>query len=184
MRVVCGAVVVWLAVVAAGSVPVAAKPPVTCAKTDVPDVKFKDTNCDGIDGAAAHAVFVTPFGADTNPGTRLRPLRTLDAAMQLAAARHRDVYAAIGSYDVGTGLRLASGVSIYGGYSRTWKRNATLGVVITGSPQAVIGVGVRGVMLQLVTLHASAAPGDERSVYGAPARLRECDLRPRPDQRR
>jgi hypothetical protein len=26
---------------------------------------------------------------------------------------------------------------------------------------------VRGVMLQLVRLHASAAPGDERSVYGA-----------------
>ena len=68
---------------------------------------------------------------------------------------------------MGTGLQLSSGVSIYGGYNRDWKRSASLGVPISGSPQAVIGTGVQGVMLQLVTLRGAAASGDERSVYGA-----------------
>ena len=156
-----------VAVAAAGSMPGAATPPLRCAKTDVPDLKFKDTNCDGIDGVAARAVFVAPFGADSNPGTRQRPLRTLQAAVGRAAAQHKDVYAAIGAYDVGTGLELASGVSIYGGYNRAWKRSATYGVLITGAPQAVVGSGVHGVMVQLVTLHGSAADGDELSVYAA-----------------
>ena len=150
-----------------GSKPGAARPPRRCARTDVPDLKFTDTNCDGIDGVVARAVFVAPFGVDSNPGTERRPLRTLPAAVSRAAAQHKDVYVAVGAYDTGTGVQLASGVSIYGGYSRNWKRSATYGVLITGSPQAVVGDNVRGVMLQFVTLRATAAAGDELSVYGA-----------------
>ena len=38
--------------------------------TDVPDDQFRDTNCDGIDGDVASAVFVAPDGDDaTNDGT-------------------------------------------------------------------------------------------------------------------
>lgn len=166
MRVVCGAVVVWLAVVAAGSVPVAAKPPVTCAKTDVPDVKFKDTNCDGIDGDVRRAIFVAPGGSDSNPGTMRRPVRSLPAAVRRASVEHKNVYLQVGSYDVGSGLQLASGVSLYGGYNARWKRSATYRAVIHGAPQAILGVGVARVALQLLTASGSASAESGLSVYG------------------
>jgi hypothetical protein len=137
-----------------------------CGKTDVPDLRFKDTNCDGIDGDARRAVFVAPSGNDANPGTMRRPLRSLSAAVQKAAGSGRAVYVQVGSYDVGEGLQLASGVSLFGGYNVRWKRSATYKAVITGAPEAIVGMAVRGVMLQYLTVSASAATGSELSVYG------------------
>ena len=74
---------------------------------DVPDLKFADTNCDGIDGVVKQAVFVAPTGSDAAPGTRARPLRSLQAAVALAARKRQSVYAMVGRYDVGSGLTLA-----------------------------------------------------------------------------
>ena len=43
---------------------------------DEPDLPaFADTNCDGIDGDEARAVFVSPMGNNLNLGTRTRPKR-------------------------------------------------------------------------------------------------------------
>jgi hypothetical protein len=40
---------------------------------DAPDLSFVDSNCDGIDGTVNDAVFVSPNGKDTNPGTKDTP---------------------------------------------------------------------------------------------------------------
>lgn len=137
-----------------------------CKKTDVPDLKFQDTNCDGIDGNAARAIFVAPAGSDTSPGTMKRPVRSVATAIAKAARQHKDVYLQVGSYDVGSGLQLASNVSLYGGYNAKWKRSATYRVVLHGAPQAIFGVGVQTVLVQLLTATASAAPAAGLSVYG------------------
>jgi hypothetical protein len=162
----CLTVLAACAALAVFAVPVSAKTPASCVTSDVPDLHFKDTNCDGIDGNVRRAVFVAPDGNDASPGTKARPLRTLAAAVRLAAVRHRDVYAALGTYDEGSGLRLAAGVSIYGGYSRTWKRSASLKTIVFGKPQAILGENVHGVTLQLLRVQGSAAPGVDASVYG------------------
>jgi hypothetical protein len=120
-----GVVSVLVAVAVVAAMPAAGRVRPHCVKSDVPDLKFKDTNCDGIDGDVRRAVFVAPSGNDVNPGTVSRPLRSLQAAVQRAAATGRAVYVQIGAYDVGDGLDLASGVSLYGGYNAKWKRSAT-----------------------------------------------------------
>src|SRR5262249_38169480 len=129
---------------AAMSVPANGQHGARCVTRDTPDLKFVDSNCDGIDGDAKNAVFVAPDGNDAAPGTMKRPLRTLSAAVRVAQARHRNVYAALGTYDERTGLQLVSGVSIFGGYSRSWKRSASMRTVVVGSPQAVVGIDVHG----------------------------------------
>src|SRR5690348_4362462 len=49
------------------------------ATTSMP--RFEDTNCDGIDGDVAKAVFVDAAGGqDTGPGTRDQPKKTISAA--------------------------------------------------------------------------------------------------------
>jgi len=49
---------------------------------DAPDMAgFADTNCDGIDGDRALAVFVSPEGSDIDDGTAARPLRTVRAGL-------------------------------------------------------------------------------------------------------
>src|SRR5204863_207955 len=40
---------------------------------DIPDDQFVDSNCDGIDGDAAHAVFVATDGDDGSPGAAGSP---------------------------------------------------------------------------------------------------------------
>ncbi len=157
-----GGVVLWSAAGAASET--AAR----CSRSavDLPDMRFVDANCDGIDGDARNAVFVAPNGRDGAPGTMAQPVREISAAVIIAHATHRNVYAAAGSYNVADGVRLVSGVSVFGGYGPTWRRSTSLRTVLVGSPQGVLGQGVRGVVLQLLTVRASAAKGDERSVYG------------------
>lgn len=62
---------------------------VPSAGPDKPDMSFKDSNCDGIDGEISHAVFVSGLGDDLNPGTMAAPKRTLTAAVQTALAEKR-----------------------------------------------------------------------------------------------
>ena len=106
-------------------------PSVHPGASDVPDVGLVDSNCDGIDGDRADAVFVSPAGDDASPGTMSLPLRTLDAAVTAASLQSKDVYAGIGTY--AEELRVASGVSVYGGYGPVWQRTLVLPTRITGS---------------------------------------------------
>ena len=104
---------------------------------DQPDDNFTDDNCDGIDGNAGAAVFVATSGNDTNAGTMLAPMLTLNAAIARAVAGSKGaVYVSDGTYE--GRVTLASGVSIYGGYSADhgWARAATYVATILSSTVA------------------------------------------------
>ena len=63
--------------------------------SDMPDLSFVDSNCDGVDGTADDAVFAAPNGNDANPGTKDKPKRQIQAAVLAAAiGRKSSVYAA------------------------------------------------------------------------------------------
>ena len=112
---------------------------------DKPDLAFVDQNCDGIDGDASKALFVSVAGSDRNPGTREQPQRSVNAAVAAASGSGRDVYVTAGSYDKGSGVAAAGGVGIYGGYSAAnWSRSVTATTTITGSPQALLADGDAG----------------------------------------
>ena len=149
-----------------------------CAPTDAlispgaidrPDVPaFKDTNCDGIDGNASHAIFVGPGGNDANPGTRALPMKTFAAAVPFAASKGKDVYARIGQYP--ETLMMANGVGVYGGYGALWARTLMTPTAIIGrSPAygdtagAIANTINVATVLQLATLapQAPTIPGSD-----------------------
>jgi CARDB/Protein of unknown function (DUF1565) len=144
------------------------KPAIHPGATDVPDLDFTDSNCDGIDGDAAAAVFVSPTGNDASPGTMARPLRTLAAAVTAADARNKDVYAAAGTY--GEELQVASRVSVYGGYMASWRRSLSTPTRITGAAtdsEAALALNITGqTTIQLVTLAPGAPTASGASSYG------------------
>jgi hypothetical protein len=136
--------------------------------TDLPDLAFVDSNCDGIDGDASSSVFVATIGNDANPGTRQAPKRTVQAALQQAAASSKTaVLVTAGTYAEGTGVSLVSGVGIYGGYAGSdWVRSAAHTVTLRGAQQAVFASGVTGATLQLLLLEGRLDATLDRSVYG------------------
>lgn len=92
---------------------------VSPSSLDDPDELGLDTNCDGIDGTASDAVFVSRlFGNAANTG--LAPDRALDsiaAAITIAQGVGRSyVLIAEGVYDVSEPIELVSGVNLFGGY--------------------------------------------------------------------
>ncbi len=132
---------------------------------DLPELTFTDSDCDGIDGRTADAIFVSPLGDDASPGTRALPKRTLAAAISAAAAAGKQVYATFGIYP--ERVVLANGVGIYGGYGTDWSRallNETR--VAPAGPEAALAVGLTApTTLQHLTLVAAAATTGNTS-YG------------------
>jgi hypothetical protein len=142
---------------------------------DLPDPQFVDSNCDGIDGTVAHAIFVSPIGDDANPGTQSAPKRTLAAAIPAAAAAGKDVYATFGTYT--EQLNLRNGVSVYGAYGSDYTTRGARGTRVTGAAEAgstagAVAVGISApTTLQFVTL----APGAPRQPGGSSYGLRGAD---------
>jgi hypothetical protein len=102
--------------------------------TDLPDNSFVDANCDGIDGDANGAVFVSTAGNDTWPGTRTQPMLTIAAAIGKASLDGKtQVYVSNGNY-VGR-VSLTSGISLYGGYSQAnnWGRSSAYVATISST---------------------------------------------------
>ena len=131
---------------------------------DVPDLEFVDSNCDGIDGTVKDAVFASPNGADTNPGTREKPKRQIQAAVAaVAAGNGKYVLAAAGVYSHITGV---SGMRVYGGYeANTWSRKNDRVTSIAGVSEGVLADDARDVWLQLLSISGVGAnPGD--NAYG------------------
>lgn len=98
---------------------------------DLPDDNFLDENCDGIDGTEADAVFVAVTGMQTNAGSRLEPLSSINAGITKAIATgKKQIYVSAGTYN--ERVIMANGISIYGGYdaAQNWKRNATNETII------------------------------------------------------
>ena len=131
---------------------------------DLPDLSFVDSNCDGIDGDAAQAIFVSPTGSDSNPGTEASPKATIQSGITAAAAQQPpfSVYIAVGNYS-GT-VTLASGVGVYGGYdATTWARPAGA-TVLTGGPAASASGAT--VTIQFLTLHGILHGTAPSTTYG------------------
>ena len=87
---------------------------------DYPDDGFVDANCDGIDGDASQAVFVSTHGNARNDGlTPAHPVNSVARALLVANALSRtQILVANGSYGgISSTQELLSGVGIYGGYS-------------------------------------------------------------------
>lgn len=111
---------------------------------DLPDPAGIDSNCDGIDGDLALAIFVAEDGDDANPGTPDAPLRSLRAALARAVDRSRtQVLVAAGAYTETSTLQLPDGVGISGGYDRAahWQRGAGQ-TRVRGASIAVEAVGL------------------------------------------
>ncbi len=145
----------------------------TATGADLPDDAFVDANCDGIDGDASAAVFVSPVGSNANPGTRVLPMLTMSAALSLASTSGKSqVYVDQGLY-LGT-VQLVNGISVYGGYSSAggWSRSAANISEIRGttpSGSALFGVVGDGITssttLDRLKITTSNAPGVGVSTY-------------------
>ena len=137
---------------------------------DRPELAFVDSNCDGIDGNAQDAVFAAPSGNDANPGTKARPKRQIQAAVNAAAASGKQqVLAAIGPYGR---VLVASGIGIYGGYDPVaWTRRGTAAsnqitpptTLISGAPEGILADADEDVVLQFLSVRGTP---DELDAYG------------------
>jgi hypothetical protein len=127
---------------------------------DKPDLGFVDSNCDGIDGDKADAIFVAPGGSDANDGSFGHPMATVAAAVVAAQAAHKDVYVAAGTYDGKVSILGENGnIGIYGGYDPvTWARSAANVTTIQG-PHEAVTVAVPGIVLQLLRARATTQAG-------------------------
>jgi Bacterial Ig-like domain len=113
----------------------------------------------------AKALFVAVNGDDANEGTRAEPMKTLQAAIDKAAASGADVYMGAGEY--AQSLILADGVSLYGGFDADWVRKPGAATkVISDAPKAISGAGVSNLVVDGLTIVSgdAAAPGE--SSYG------------------
>ena len=135
---------------------------------DRPDVPaMRDTNCDGVDGDAARSVFVSTTGDDAAPGTQTAPKRTVAAAIAAASPARLDVLVAAGDY--AEGLRLESGVSVFGGFGSGWSRGLDRVTRMTSpfGPVGAFAVGLaKPTTLQLVTVRPGAVLSAGASSYG------------------
>ena len=142
----------------------------TSLGADAPELTFADSNCDGIDGDAANAIFVSLTGNDANPGNRALPKRTLNTAIGAAASLvpKRAVYASMGVYN--EAVVMQPGVSLYGGYDAAsgWSRALTNTTIIaSGSAVGVLAQNISlTVELQLFTITSANASGTEANGDG------------------
>ena len=114
--------------------------------TDLHDLAFVDSDCDGVDGDADTMLFVFEGAIPgTGNGTRALPYRTIGGAL-LAAQGREEIIAigvAAGTYEESVTVR--EGVSIYGGYntSLAWRRthdSETIVQVIEPVGDRIVGV--------------------------------------------
>ncbi len=149
---------------------------------DLPDPQFRDSNCDGIDGDLAAAVFLAPppLGDDTHRGTRDAPVATFAQAMALATSELRPVYVSVGTYR--ENVAVPGGISVYGGYDadRDWVRSEDIMPSIEAIASAVVVQGPQPVVLSRLRIVAQTAPTGEASValtaVAADLRLTHCEL--------
>ena len=132
---------------------------------DLPDDRFQDTDCDGVDGQADAGLFIDPAsGSDTTGrGTREAPLATLGQALRLLreadGGRPVRLYLAAGAYNE-AGLMLDVPASLHGGYTGSaggWQRNDAGLALLNGG---TVGLTVRdlrdaGIVLEYVNVRSA-----------------------------
>ena len=93
-----------------------------------PVIVGSDADCDGKVDDNSTFVHVTNAGQDTAPGTLVRPMRTIAAAVQRASSEGKTVLVAQGSY---APFALEGGVNVFGGYRTDFRdRNPALYPVV------------------------------------------------------
>lgn len=139
-------------------------------QADEPDESFGDTDCDGIDGSLAKAVFVAPSGATTGNGSPEAPFTSIAAGIAEAQRTAKDVYACAGTYEA-AGLTLTANVRIFGGYACDGSRKPVRGANVTlfrsTTPRAWTVTGsTTSVLLDRLSLEAGAgvAAGEASSI--------------------
>lgn len=145
---------------------------------DLPDGLFHDTNCDGIDGTVARAVFVDwATGSLAASGTQDDPFAGVQAAIDHAFATPGldHVYVSAGTY-LGE-VVLQDGVSIWGGYDASdgWSRATDHVTTLFNQTAGAEGlIGVRAELLAQpttlgdVTVTTDTAPAGMHN-YGVKA---------------
>jgi hypothetical protein len=111
----------------------------------VPGQRAVDANCDGVDGVAAQALFVSAIAEPGGDGTMARPFRTIGEGLAaFPTAGKRYILVAEGTYR--EDVTLAAGVQLFGGYAGTFRaRDALLHTsIIAGQPPAGPMSGPRG----------------------------------------
>ena len=136
--------------------PGATNPSCACpGMPDDPDGLYADTNCDGIDGDIARAIFVALTGSPTGAGTPTDPLDDVQAGIDRAWTdpTKSHVYVSEGTYLGQVVMR--EGVSVWGSYSHAsgWERSSayvtTLQVAPSTAPD-VVGVVAEGLVAPVV----------------------------------
>lgn len=110
---------------------------------------------------ADQAIWVSPSGSSSNPGTRESPLGSIQEAIDAAdnAGNGADVYVAAGDY--AETLTLRSRVSVYGGFDPvSWDRDLDLHrPVVMGESVAVWGNAANSLTLEGLEIVAADAVG-------------------------
>ncbi|MBK7396502.1 MAG: DUF1565 domain-containing protein [Myxococcales bacterium] len=141
--------------------------------TDPIDDKFTDDNCDGSDGVVEKCIYVTPStaGDDSNSGTRVKPMKTITAA--IAKAKATGVPAVCLGGGTYTGLvQMESGISLYGGFDESdstfkFKRSAAATSTLVNAGTVVYAPSVDAeTHLEGLTLSATTPTGLGASAYG------------------
>ena len=127
-----------------------------------------------------NAIFVAPWGDDTDPGTALAPKSTVQGALTAAASSPANDHVAlsVGTYTEGDGVEPTASVAILGGFDsgNGWARPGTAGTsgqadraatTIEGAPQAATINGAIAVTFEAVSVKGrNTGLGTGASVYG------------------
>jgi hypothetical protein len=140
-----------------------------------------DVNCDGADGIVVQSFYVAPDGNDGGPGSPTRPLRTLNVALERAAASlstaapRPHVFVAAGIYT--ETLRVPDGVLVHGGYRRDFLALDPSGFRVQvrapvdttapgGAAVEIRGAGVRPTLLEWIEVRGVDATLPSAATFG------------------
>src|ERR1041385_6413234 len=107
-----------------------------------------------------NAIYVSRAGNDASPGSKMAPMKTLDAAMAKAmmTVPPLAVFVAAGSYPEQVHMR--AGIALYGGFDETWTQNAAVTTEISAPSPAVTFDNIQtGTSLANVTIKSADATG-------------------------
>jgi hypothetical protein len=145
--------------------------------SDLPDDSFIDSNCDGLDGEVARAVFVSDsYGNDGRDGLGPNtPVRTLQTAINIASSLSDRDYVIIDRGNYYAEIMLKSNVSIYGGYriidtgNFQWTRSDIDYPLISGASsdnnKTISGTDVNNIVLDRLEIRSSSGSGYGKSSY-------------------
>lgn len=132
---------------------------VPTSQSDEPDDAYHDANCDGIDGDASAAVFLSPDGSDSAAGTSDAPVKTFAEALKRAASAKKDVYACIGTYTENVVLGASHSARVFGGYDckNDWRRGEQHALVAPVSGLPLYLEAANDLSMEQVDFRAQAA---------------------------